>query len=70
MFVTLLAVTFLIARVFREPIESILQRLIADEISGAWERYMRFAIFVVGISQAGSWNAISTPTANRACPVR
>ena len=59
MFIALLGVTFLIAlgvstivaRVFKEPIQRILQRLIADEISTAWERYMRFAIFVVGISQ-------------------
>ena len=59
MFITLLVVTFLIAlavsfvvaRLFKDPIERILERLIADEISGAWERYMRFAIFVVGISQ-------------------
>ena len=59
MFITLLAVTFFIAlavssvvaRLFKEPVERILHRLIADEISAAWERYMRFAIFVVGISQ-------------------
>mgnify|MGYP001363210945 CR=1 FL=1 len=51
MFITLLAVTFLIARLFKDPVERILERLIADEISVAWERYMRFAIFVVGISQ-------------------
>ena len=59
MFIALLGVTFLIAlgvstivaRVFKEPIQRILQRLLADEISTAWERYMRFAIFVVGISQ-------------------
>lgn len=59
MFITLLAITFfialgvsfIVARLFKEPIERILQRLIADEISIAWERYMRFAIYVVGISQ-------------------
>jgi hypothetical protein len=53
MFITLLAVNFLIAlavsfvvaRLFKDPVERILERLIA------WERYMRFAIFVVGIAQ-------------------
>ncbi len=58
MFLTLLLVTFLIAvgvsalvaRVFRDPVEAILQRLIADPISAAWVRYMKFALYVVGIS--------------------
>ena len=58
MFLTLLFVTFLIAvgvsalvaRLFRDPIEGILQRLIADQISAAWVRYMKFALYVVGIS--------------------
>jgi hypothetical protein len=58
MFLTLLLVTFLIAlgvativvRLFRTPIEQILQRIISDAISSAWARYMMFAIYVVGIS--------------------
>ena len=50
-FLIALGVSTIVARVFKEPIQRILQRLIADEISTAWERYMRFAIFVVGISQ-------------------
>ena len=58
MFFTLLAVTFLIsllvsfivASIFNKPIHMMLQRIIQDEISEAWEKYLRFAIYVVGIS--------------------
>ena len=46
MFVTLLLVTFVVSilvavivvRMFAKPIESILWRIISDEISGAWLR--------------------------------
>lgn len=58
MFFTLLLVTFavsivvaaIVARMFARPIDSILKRIIADEISSAWLRYMKFAILVVGVS--------------------
>jgi len=58
MFVTLLAITFLVAllvafvvvRAFSRPIDSILRRLISDDITTAWLRYMKFAIYVVGVS--------------------
>ena len=58
MFITLLAVTFLIslgvsaivATMFAKPIDGILQRIIADPISQAWVKYVKFAIYVVGIS--------------------
>ena len=58
MFITLLTVTFIIAflvsfmvvRIFRSPINSILKRIIEDEISKAWSKYLTFAIFVTGIS--------------------
>ena len=58
MFLTLLVVTFAtsfavaltVARAFGKPIDSILKRIIADEISAAWLRYMKFAILVVGVS--------------------
>ena len=58
MFLALLLVTFLVAsivsllvaRAFAKPLDSILRRIIADEISGAWLRYLKFAILVVGIS--------------------
>ncbi|MGE0358103.1 MAG: hypothetical protein AB7P08_14460 [Burkholderiales bacterium] len=58
MFLTLLAVTFVIAlvvsfivaRMFATPLDKILKRIIADEISAAWLKYLKFAIYVVGIS--------------------
>ena len=58
MFLTLLLVTFvvsvvvsiIVARMFAGPIDRILKRIIADEISDAWLRYMKFAILVVGVS--------------------
>ncbi|MCL2590785.1 MAG: hypothetical protein FWD67_07875 [Betaproteobacteria bacterium] len=58
MFVTLLLVTFVIAavvsslvvRFFGLPIAGILKRIIADDISDAWLKYLKFAIYVVGIS--------------------
>jgi len=58
MFLTLLAVTFVIALavstvvllILAMPINAILQRIISDEISSAWSRYLTFAIYVTGIS--------------------
>ena len=58
MFITLLVVTFLIslaasfgmAMLFNRPIAAILRRIVAEELSSAWHRYIRFAIYVVGIS--------------------
>ena len=37
-------------RLFDRPIASILQRIVAEELSGAWHRYVKFAAYVVGIS--------------------
>ena len=58
MFITLLAVTFMIAfavstivvLVFTKPINDILVRIISDEISKAWSKYLKFAIYITGIS--------------------
>ena len=58
MFFTLLIVTFVIASVvsfavvqlFNRPIGSILDRIVAGELSSAWHRYIKFAAYVVGIS--------------------
>jgi ABC-type transport system involved in multi-copper enzyme maturation permease subunit len=58
MFITLLVVTFVISwvvafivvLVFGKPIDNILRRIIADEISQAWLKYLKFAIYVVGVS--------------------
>lgn len=58
MFITLLLVTFLIAiafsfivvRLFQKPIDLILTRIVSADMSGAWNRYISFAIVVVGVS--------------------
>ena len=58
MFLTLLVVTLVVAAavsaltayIFAKPIANILRRIIADDISSAWVRYLNFAIFVVGVS--------------------
>ena len=49
-FVIALAVSFLVVRLFRDSIAGILGRIITEEISAAWWRYMTFAIYVVGVS--------------------
>jgi len=59
MFITLLGVTFvaavlvsfIVARMFAQPIKGILDRIITDDISAAWLKYLKFAIYVVGISK-------------------
>lgn len=49
-FLIALFVSFITARIFRAPIEKILGRLIPEDISLAWVKYLQFAIYVVGIS--------------------
>jgi hypothetical protein len=72
MIITLLIVTFIVAfavasivvLVFSKPIDGILKRVIADELSYAWARYLKFAIYVVGISggvRVWSYEAYQTP---------
>jgi hypothetical protein len=58
MFITLLAVTLIVAVVasvmiavlFDKPVGRIFRRIVSDDLGPAWHRYVRFAIFVVGIS--------------------
>jgi hypothetical protein len=58
MFLSLLVVTFLIslavstlvAVLFRPALNRILERILADAIFSAWARYLIFAVYVVGIS--------------------
>lgn len=58
MFFALLSVTLLVSlsasygvsRLFRHPIQSILERIVSSEISRAWGRYLEFAVLVVGVS--------------------
>lgn len=49
-FAVALGVSFAVMWLFTKPIDSVLQRIIADEISTAWSKYMKFAILVVGVS--------------------
>jgi hypothetical protein len=58
MFITLLVTTFIIAFIvstivvllFARPINKILDRIISDQISRVWSKYLKFAIYVTGIS--------------------
>lgn len=58
MFIILLVVTFVISfivciilvKIFNKSLSSILNRLIEETISNAWLKYLKFAIYVVGIS--------------------
>lgn len=58
MFMALLAINFLVsflvcfivARIFRDSITNIMQRLVTEDIFHAWSRYILFAVYVVGIS--------------------
>jgi len=58
MFVTLLAITLLVALftsavvafLFDKPVGNILARIVSEQLGAAWHRYVRFAIFVVGVS--------------------
>ena len=58
MFITLLVVNFVvafvvclvIAKIFKTPIDKILQRLVAEDIYATWSKYIIFAVYVVGIS--------------------
>lgn len=58
MFISVLLVTFFTAAVvaygvvtlFDKPIAAIVRRVVSEEISSAWHRYIKFAAMVVGIS--------------------
>lgn len=58
MFISLMVVTFVVAAgmcflvntLFRKSITSILDRIVSETLAGAWQRYLTFAIYVVGIS--------------------
>ena len=49
-FAAAFCVSFAVRWLFTKPIDVVLQRIIADEISSAWLKYMKFAILVVGVS--------------------
>ncbi|MCU8082836.1 hypothetical protein ACGMNB_07000 [Shewanella oncorhynchi] len=58
MFFTLLIITFalsitvsfLVVSIFKRPLGEIFSRIIQDSISAAWQKYIIFATYVVGIS--------------------
>ena len=58
MFLSLLAITFfvsvfvciIVSKLFAKPIDGILERIVAEDIAYAWTKYLKFAIYVVGIS--------------------
>jgi hypothetical protein len=45
-----LVVCMILSRIFRRPVDRILDRLIGEQIHAEWSKYLRFAIYVVGIS--------------------
>jgi hypothetical protein len=57
LFVTLLIsvfVTMIVIVSFKKPIKSMLIRIIGDEIAIAWQKFLTFALFVVGIGSGVS----------------
>lgn len=58
MFLGLLATTFVVALatatgaalIFLRPVNSILSRLVSEQLAPIWRRYIVFAIYVVGVS--------------------
>lgn len=48
-FITAFAVASLVTLIFSKPVDSILNRVISGDISYAWAKYLKFAIYVVGI---------------------
>ncbi len=49
-FAVSLAVCFIVVRLFRNPVESILARIVEEGLAYAWTRYLTFAILVTGLS--------------------
>ena len=80
MFFTLLAVTlavslatsFVVVRLFRKPIGIILSRIVSEEMASACQRYVEFAIYVVGVSggvRIGRLEQYITPGYDRTDPI-
>jgi hypothetical protein len=44
------AVSFMVVKAFDKPVATIFGRIIQDQISSVWQKYIRFAAYVVGIS--------------------
>ena len=81
MFLSLLGITFLVsfivcfivARLFAKPIEGVLKRIVGNDIAYAWIKYLKFAIYVVGISGGAQiyylQDFLRAPTENFTPPV-
>lgn len=44
------AVSAVVVAMFGKAMDDILRRIIGDDMSSGWSKYMRFAVYVVGIS--------------------
>lgn len=81
MFLSLLVITFLVsllvcfivAKLFAKPVDGVLEKIVADDIAYAWTKYLKFAIYVVGISGGVKINYLENflraPTENFTPPV-
>jgi hypothetical protein len=49
-FTLALAASFVVARMFNQPLAGIIARLIPDELSLAWHRYVLFGLYLVGVN--------------------
>lgn len=65
-FIIALACCFIVVKIFNSPISKILKRIINEEISEIWVKYIKFALYVVGISGGVRiWNLEKYITATR-----
>ena len=65
-------VSGLVVMFFRKPVDRIFNRIIGEEISIAWRKFLMFALFVVGIaSGVNIWKLerLINPPAGEAAPV-
>ncbi|MGD8322533.1 MAG: hypothetical protein PVJ02_18925 [Gemmatimonadota bacterium] len=71
-FLVALVVSILSALLFVRPVRRILDRIVPDAISGAWVRYLMFALCVVGVAGGVSIRRIDrylTPGEGEAQPL-
>jgi hypothetical protein len=78
-FLLLLIVTLLISVIvaglvflfFRKPIDKIFARILGEDISSAWRKFLTFALFVVGVSSGVSiWKLERFITPEEGAPVQ
>ena len=49
-FTLAIAVSFAVVRTFDKSVSAILQRIVQNELAFVWQKYIKFAAYVVGIS--------------------